>query len=142
MLYVILRSFMLLHTTLLSWWVGWSYFTMTTCTCLIIWEPVGTSVRLVHPRTWFKPPMANCFATDRSKAVTPKVLFFVNCGVRHWNWYSYKNMLCFLSVAIPDMHISLFSHKFETLKHLLWFWKFVYLTSALCQAHHKNNLNV
>jgi hypothetical protein len=26
-----------------------------------------------------KPPVANCFATDRSKAVTLRVLTFVNC---------------------------------------------------------------
>ena len=69
----------LLHATLSGWSVGWSYFTKTTCACLFIREPVGASVRLVHPRTWFKPPVANCFATDRSKAVTPRVLFFVNC---------------------------------------------------------------
>ncbi len=69
----------LLHATLSGWSVGWSYFTKTTCACLFIREPVGASVRLVHPRTWLKPPVANCFATDRSKAVTPRVLFFVNC---------------------------------------------------------------
>ena len=112
---------MLLHTTLLSWWVGWSYFTKTTCACLLIWEPVGASVRLVHPRTWFKPPVAICFATDRSKAVTPRVLTFVNCLWRlFWNWLLYNHAvfssllfgcvgrLCLLDVAIPDMHISLF----------------------------------
>jgi hypothetical protein len=38
---------------------------------------VLASFRLVHPRTWFKPPVANCFATDRSKAVNPNVLDFV-----------------------------------------------------------------
>ena len=57
--------------------MGWSYFNKTSCACLFIREPVGASVRLVHPRTWFKPPVANCFATDRSKAVTPQVLIFI-----------------------------------------------------------------
>ena len=110
---------MLLHATLLSWWVGWSYFTKTTCACLLIWEPVGASVRLVHPRTWFKPPVAICFATDRSKAVTPRVLTFVNCLWRHfetdYNHAVFSSLLfgcvgrlCLLDVAIPDMHISLF----------------------------------
>jgi NAD-dependent SIR2 family protein deacetylase len=51
----------LLHATLLSWWLGLGYFTKTTCTCLFIWELVGASVRLLHPRTWFKPRVANCF---------------------------------------------------------------------------------
>jgi hypothetical protein len=37
-------------------------------------------MRLVLPRTWYKSPVANCFATDRSKAVTPMVnsLFVVS----------------------------------------------------------------
>jgi hypothetical protein len=61
--------------------VGWSYSTRTICTCLFIWEPKKASVRLVHPRTSFKPPMANCFATDRSKVVTPRVVIFVVFGV-------------------------------------------------------------
>jgi hypothetical protein len=74
------------------------YFTKTPCTCLFIWEHVGASVRLVHPRTWFKHLVANYFATDCSKAVTPRVLFFVNflwCLI--WNWYSYtcKHMFSF-----------------------------------------------
>jgi hypothetical protein len=47
--------------------------------CLLLHLPGGASVRLVHARTWFKPAIANCFATDRSKAVTPRVLTFVNC---------------------------------------------------------------
>jgi hypothetical protein len=34
---------------------------------LFIWEPVGASMRLVHPRTWFKPPVTICFAMDRCK---------------------------------------------------------------------------
>jgi hypothetical protein len=91
------------------------------CACLLIWEPVRASVRLVQPRTWFKPPVAICFATDRSKAVTPRVLTFVNCLWRlFWNWLLYNHAvfsslffgcvgrLCLLDVAIPDMHISLF----------------------------------
>jgi hypothetical protein len=64
----------ILHATSLSRWVGWSYFIKTTCTCLLICEPFGASVRLVQSRTWFKPSMANCFATDGSKVVTPRVL--------------------------------------------------------------------
>ena len=112
---------MLLHATLSSWSVGWSYFTKTTCAFLFIWEHDGASLRLVHPRTWFKPPVANCFATDRSNAVTPRVLTFVNCLWRlFWNWLLYNHAvfssllfgcvgrLCLLDVAIPDMHISLF----------------------------------
>jgi hypothetical protein len=39
----------------------------------------GASVRLVHPRTWFRPRVAICFATDRSKPVTPGFLLFYNC---------------------------------------------------------------
>ncbi len=46
-----------------------------------IWEPIAASVRFVRPRTWFKPPVENCFATDRSKAVTPMVIVFIVCGV-------------------------------------------------------------
>jgi hypothetical protein len=43
---------------------------------------------LVHPTSWITPPVANCFATDRSKAVTPMVLVFVNClWCLIWNWY-------------------------------------------------------
>jgi hypothetical protein len=99
-------------------WACWSYFTKTKCTCLFIWEPVGASVRLVHPRTWFKPPAANCFATDRSKAVTYRVLNFVNClWCLFWNWSVYNHVLfpsllfgcvgrlCLLDVAIPDMRV-------------------------------------
>ena len=121
----VLYTCMFLHATLLSWCVGWSYFTKTTCTCLLIREPVGASVRLVHPRIWFKPPVANCFASDRSKAVTPRVLTFVNClWCLFWNWLLYNHAvfssllfgcvgrLCLLDVAIPDMHISLF-YKFN-----------------------------
>jgi hypothetical protein len=74
----VFNVFVLFHATLLSWWAGWSYFTKTTCNCLLLWEPVGASLRLVHTRTWLKPPVTNCFATDRSKAVTPMVLCFVN----------------------------------------------------------------
>jgi hypothetical protein len=57
---------------------------------LLPWKPVVASVRLVHPRTWFKPTVANCFATDRSKAVTPQVFSFVNClWCLFWNWSFY-----------------------------------------------------
>jgi hypothetical protein len=87
----------LLHTTLLSGWVGWSYFTKTTCACLLIWEPVGASVRLVHPRTWFKPTVAICFPSDRSKAVTPQLLICVNClWCLFWNCSFYKPCSLFL----------------------------------------------
>jgi hypothetical protein len=92
----VLNVCMLLHATLSSWWVGLSYFTKTTCTCLLIWEAVGASVRLVHPRisrTWLKLPVANCFATDRYKAVTHWVLFLVIClWCLFWNssfYYTY-----------------------------------------------------
>jgi hypothetical protein len=58
----------------------------------------GASVRLVHPRTLFKPQVANCFATDRSKAVTSRVLIFVNClWCLFWNWSFYMPCLFFLS---------------------------------------------
>jgi hypothetical protein len=69
-----------------------SYFTKTICTCLFIWEHVGASVRLLHPRTWFKPQWQ--IATDRSR--TPMVLFFVKClWCLIWNWYCYKTTLSF-----------------------------------------------
>jgi ABC-type phosphate/phosphonate transport system permease subunit len=84
----------LLHSTLFSWWVGWSYFTKTTCTCSFIWQPVVGSVRLVYRRTCFKHPVTNCFATDRSKVVTPRFLIFVNCLWRPlWNWLLYNRIL-------------------------------------------------
>jgi hypothetical protein len=37
----------------------------------------------VHPRTWFKPPVANCFANDSYNPVTPMVfvLFLFFLGV-------------------------------------------------------------
>jgi hypothetical protein len=54
------------------------YFTKTTCACLVIWEPVGERVRLVHHRTWFKPQWQNC---DHSKRVSTRILIFVKCGV-------------------------------------------------------------
>jgi hypothetical protein len=86
---------------------------------LLIWKPVDGSVRLVHPRTWFKPPVSNCFATDRSKAVTPRVLTFDNCLWRiFFNWLLYNHALfssllfgwvrrlCLLNLAISYMHIS------------------------------------
>jgi hypothetical protein len=77
----------LLHATLSGWSVGWSYFTKTTCACLFIREPVGTKVSLVHLRTWFKPPVANCFATDRNKAVSHGFSFsLIVCGV-HFEIY-------------------------------------------------------
>jgi hypothetical protein len=72
----------------------------------------------VHPATRFKPPVANCFAIDRSKAVTPKVIICVVCGlffefdipITHALFptllFDFVERLCFLSVAIPDMHIS------------------------------------
>ncbi len=51
-----------------------------------IWEPIAPSVRLVRPRTWFKPPVENC--------VTPMVLFFVYClWCLVWNWYSCSRFL-------------------------------------------------
>ncbi len=111
----------LLHAKLSGWSVGWSYFTKTSCACLFIREPVGASVRLVRYRTLFKPPVANCFATDRSKAVTQGFSFsLIVCGVLLKLIFLYTHALfpslpfrcverlCFLSVAIPDMHISLF----------------------------------
>jgi hypothetical protein len=56
----------------------------------------GNCVRLVHPRSWLKNPVANCFATDRSKAIHPMVLFIVNClWCLIWYWFSYKLMLFF-----------------------------------------------
>jgi hypothetical protein len=90
--------------------------------CLFIREHGWASVRLMHHRTLLKALVANCFATDRSMAVTPRVLFFVNClWCLIWNLYYYKRMLyfplfvlrcvgrlCFLSVAIPDTHFSFF----------------------------------
>jgi hypothetical protein len=107
------------HATLLGWWVGWSYFTRTTCTCLLIRESVGASARLVHPRTWFKPPVEDCFAIDRSNAVTLWVLTFVNClwhlfliwVLLNYALFSSLRFGCvgrvfLLDVAIPDMHIS------------------------------------
>jgi hypothetical protein len=76
-----------LHATLSSWGLGWSYLNKTTWTCLFIWEPVVASVRLVHSRTWLKPQVANCFYTERPNAVTPRVLMFVNClWCLSWNW--------------------------------------------------------
>jgi hypothetical protein len=66
----------------LNIWSEWSQ----ACTCLFLWEPVVASVRLVHPRTWFKPPVANCFATDRSKAVTP-VSF--DCGNSCYAYFTF-----------------------------------------------------
>jgi hypothetical protein len=35
--------------------------------------------RPVHPRIWLKPIVATCFAIDRPKALTHRVLVFVNC---------------------------------------------------------------
>jgi hypothetical protein len=110
----------LLPATLTSWWVGWSYLTKTTCICLFVWEPDGASVRSVHPRIRFKPPVANCFATDRFKAVAQKILFFAVCCILFeigilinlcslflsTFWLRWEAV--FLSVAIPDMYISLF----------------------------------
>ncbi len=62
------------------------------------------------------PPVANCFATDRSKTVTPRFLIFVNCLWRLFenDYYMLSSLyflavwgrLCLLNVAIPDMHIS------------------------------------
>jgi hypothetical protein len=110
---------MLLHATLSSGWVGWNYFNKTTCTCLSLREPIGTSVRLVHPKTRFKNPSGKLFATDHSKAATPRVLIFVNCGICFEIGHFINQVLssylltgcvgrlCPLNVAIPDMHISL-----------------------------------
>jgi hypothetical protein len=61
----------------------------------------------------------HCFATDRSKAVTPRVLILVNCFgvcfeighfINHALSYSLLlgcvGRLCLLNVEIPDMDIS------------------------------------
>jgi hypothetical protein len=67
------------------------------------------------------PLVTNCFATYRSDAIIHQILIFVDClCCLIWNWSFYKPMLffslsfygrvvrlCFLSVAIPDMHVSL-----------------------------------
>jgi hypothetical protein len=49
------------------------------CKRIVLILSTQASVRLEHHRTWFQPLVANCFATDRSKAVTPRVIFFVYC---------------------------------------------------------------
>jgi hypothetical protein len=52
--------------------------------------------------------------SDRSEAVTPRVLHFVNClWCLFWKWSFYKIcslslLLCLLNMAISDMHNSLF----------------------------------
>jgi hypothetical protein len=52
------------------------------------------SVRMVHPRIWFKPPVAISFSTDRSKAVTTRVLTFVIClWPLFWNWSLHNHAL-------------------------------------------------
>jgi hypothetical protein len=77
----------------------------------------------------FKPPVANCFDTDYSKVVTPRVLFFVICDVyfeidlikiyfKGGHFINHALLyplflgcvvrLCLLNVAIPDVHMSLF----------------------------------
>jgi hypothetical protein len=81
------------------------------------------SVRLVHNRTWIKPPMARCFATDRSTLVTIRVLTFVNClwgifindhCINHAPFSSLligcARRLCLLDVSIPDMAYFTFTY--------------------------------
>ncbi len=104
----------LLHATLSGWSVGWSYFTKTTCACLFKREPVGASVRLVHPRTWFKPPVANCFATDRSKAVTSRVLFFVNCL-----WCPFEINILYAHALFPSLIFAAWGGC------VFWVWRFL-----------------
>jgi hypothetical protein len=68
-----------------------------------------------------RPHVTNCFATDRSKTVAPRVLTFVNClWCLFWNWLFYNHALfsslrfgclgggCLLDVTIPNTHVSLF----------------------------------
>jgi hypothetical protein len=51
------------------------------------------------PRAWFKPPAVHPFATDRSKAVTPLGLFFVNCfGVLFETGHFINPCFLFLSI--------------------------------------------
>jgi hypothetical protein len=78
----------------------------------------------MHLRTWFKPLVANCFATDRSTVVTLYVFIFVVCGVYFEIDYFINHALFFLSVfgcverlclldaGISDMLISLFKKEF------------------------------
>jgi hypothetical protein len=85
-------------------------------TCLFIWEPVGASVKLVHHTTWIKSPVANCFVTDCSLAVTPIFVSRLWCHFEtdHFiSWCSFPLlfgcvwMLCFLGAVIFYMHSSL-----------------------------------
>jgi hypothetical protein len=59
----------------------------------------------------------HCFATDRSKAVTPRILTFVVCFETYncitmlsspFYFLTLVGRLCLLDVAVPDMHILLF----------------------------------
>jgi hypothetical protein len=72
---------------------------------------LGENVKLMHPRTWFKPPGA--------KTVTPEV--FVNCSSCRFDIDNFINLcylsrllygcvgrMCYPNVVIPDMHISLY----------------------------------
>jgi hypothetical protein len=58
----------------------------------------GASVRLVHPRTWFKPPVAHCFISNRYRAVTPRVLIYVDClliiraDLKLWNYLNISKL--------------------------------------------------
>jgi hypothetical protein len=59
----------------------------------------------LHPRTWFKPPVANCFSFA---LIVYDVLFEIVILITHALLFCCVGRQCFLSVAIPDMHISLF----------------------------------